>query len=335
MTEESGEKYALELLDGKGKSLESGQRPLEVDAWFASEKRRVLDELAKIQVTEALKYWLSTLSLATKEAYGYTFKKLQEFRLVNLDGNLRQFSFVNHEIVIDDIKSCGLWSEATRQARVAAYVSFTGFLERRTKGVIKKAVINSRGVNRTYYQVREKVKTPSLSKNQTILFLRALEYIEPRMALIAKIILQGGKRKSEVLNLEIKDIDFPKNRISFIQSKTRGKKKITVINYPPHVMKELKEYIGDRVGPAFVTRSGRKIIPGSLNRLFIKAGKRAGVPFPVTPHVLRVTLVTRLKELRVQDTDIMKITGHTNIGQLARYDKAELGNNATLQYCFV
>lgn len=335
MTEESEEKYALELLDGKGKSLESAQRPAEVDAWFASEKRRILDEMAKIQVTEALNYWLSTLSPATGKMYSSTFKRLQELKLVNLNYNLRQFSFINHEAVIDDIKSCNFWKEATKQNKAATYVSFTEFLERRTKGAIKKAVPKSRGVNKTFYAVREKVKTPALSKNQTILFLRALEYIEPRMALIARIILQGGKRKDEVLSLEIKNIDFSKNRISFIQSKTSGKKKITVINYPPHVMKELKEYIGDRVGLAFITRTGKKIAGRHLNPVFIKAGKRAGVAFPVTPHVLRVTLVTRLKELRVQDHDIMKITGHTNIQQLAAYDKSELGNNATLQYCFV
>ncbi|MBT6610525.1 MAG: site-specific integrase, partial [Deltaproteobacteria bacterium] len=75
--------------------------------------------------------------------------------------------------------------------------------------------------------------------------------------------------------------------------------------------------------------------PFQIDRNFLKAGKRAQIPFRVTPHVLRVTLVTRLKELKVQDSDIMKITGHANPAQLSSYDKTELSDNATLYHHFV
>jgi len=62
---------------------------------------------------------------------------------------------------------------------------------------------------------------------------------------------------------------------------------------------------------------------------FQVAGKKAGISFPVTPHVLRVTTVTYLKQQGFSDTDIMKVTGHESIHMIRMYDKNELAQNAT------
>lgn len=295
----------------------------------------IFSQLSKMSVREAMETWIPTLSPLTGKSYKYALRTLQKLQIITLDCDLRQFSMINHEIVVDTIKNHAPWKEATRQARAAAYVSFTGFLERQTRGIIKKAVIVKTGANKTFFQVREKVKTRSLSKRQTKLFLKAIDRINARNGLIAKIMLQGGKRQNEVLTLQIKNINFSKNQIIFEQSKTRERKKVTVINYPPDIMKQLKRYTGKRAGLAFVTRTGRQIHGSQLYKSFVKAGKKARIPFQVSPHVLRVTLVTRLKELRIQDTDIMKITGHSNARDLAKYDKADLGYNATLHHNFV
>lgn len=291
--------------------------------------------LNEISVHQALEKWLAGLERNTRISYASGFKKLIEREWVHPEMSLQQFSLINHEAVVDEIKLAAGWSEATRQARAAAYISFTGFLQRRTQGIVRKAVTNKEGVNKTFYKVRDKVATMALDQSQTRRLLRELELINTRDALIAKIMLQGGKRKSEVLALKIDQIDFENKRITFEQTKTRGTGKKTVVNYPEHIMLELKQYVDGRKGYVFVTRNGRKLAPNQIDRNFLKAGKKAGIHFRVTPHVLRVTLVTRLKELRIQDTDIMKITGHANPGQLASYDKTDMGQNASLYHHFV
>ncbi|MBU2511790.1 site-specific integrase [bacterium] len=291
--------------------------------------------LGNISVDEAIENWLETLCHFTRINYLAAFKRMTHLGLINPKLTLQVFSLVNHEAVVDDIKLVDEWSEATRQARAAAYISFTGFLQRRTQGVVRKAMPSKEGTNKTFFKVREKVKTESLSQSQTRRFLQALEIINKRDCLIAKLMLQGGKRKFEVLNLKVSQIDFPENRISFEQTKTRGIIKVTVVNYPEHVMTELKEYIGDRKEFVFVTRSGNRISPTQIDRNFAKAGIKADIPFKVTPHMLRVTLVTRLKELRVQDSDIMKITGHASPTQLSSYDKSDLADNASLYHNFI
>lgn len=315
------------------------RRPNFLEKYEAAKVRYeyISNQLHKITARQALEKWLSTLSPNTAISYGFAFKRLEELQFVIIDCNLRQFSMFNHEIVIDTIKNHAPWSEATRQARAAAYVSFTGFLERQTGGVIQKAITKKRGVNRTFFKIREKVKTKALSIRQTKIFLREMDKLGERYGLLAKVMLQGGKRTNEVLNLPIKNIDFLKNQITFIQSKTSGKKKTTVINYPSYIMRQLRRHIGKRTGEelVFVNNNGNKVCLRYLHNIFAKAGKKARIPFNVSPHVLRVTLVTRLKELRVQNTDIMKITGHSSVQQLDEYDKSDAGENATLHYTFI
>lgn len=291
--------------------------------------------LKNVTVSQALDEWLSGLKPYSRINYQAAFKRLIDFGLVIPEQSLQMFSLINHETVIDEIKLIKTWKEATRQARAAAYISFTGFLQRRTQGLVRKAVASKEGSNKTFYKVREKVKTNALTQTQTRAFLSSLEKINKRDALIAKLALQGGKRKSEVLGLTVDQIDYEASRITYFQTKTRGTIKETIVNYPQHIMEELKEYIGERAGLVFVTRNGNRVAPTQLDRNFEKAGVAAGIDFKITPHVLRVTLVTRLKELKIQDTDIMKITGHASPAQLASYDKSDMGDNASLYHHFV
>ncbi len=46
-----------------------------------------------------------------------------------------------------------------------------------------------------------------------------------------------------------------------------------------------------------------------LATTFEKAGKIANIPFKVTPHILRATAVTYLKQQDFSDSGIQKVTG--------------------------
>jgi integrase/recombinase XerD len=292
-------------------------------------------KIGNITVIESIDIWLSTLSPLTRKNYASAFRQLISYQFVEPGQNLQRFSLINHENIIDEIKLFTLWKEATRQARAAAYISFTGYLQRKTQGLISKTISNREGTAKTFYKIREKVKTKALTVAQTKLFLKNIEKINKRDALIAKVILQGGKRKSEVLELVIKNINFEKRQICFRQTKTKGILKETVITYPDTIFSEIKKYIGKRTGLVFVTRNGKKIHSQQLDRTFVKAGQLSEIPFRTTPHVLRATLVTRLKEKKVQDTDIMKITGHVSPVQISAYDKTDIAENASRYYNLV
>jgi integrase/recombinase XerD len=94
-------------------------------------------------------------------------------------------------------------------------------------------------------------------------------------------------------------------------------------------MEKLRGYIGDRKGKVFVTRTGKAVQLNRLTETFAKAGRMAGITFKVTPHVLRTSTVTYLKQQGFQDSDIMKVTGHASSAMVASYDKTSQEVNAT------
>ncbi len=168
-----------------------------------SKKSTLWNQLEKISVQEAISLWLGTLNGLTQDSYAKWMNRLIEMDLVSPEMNLQTFSLVNQNVVVDKIKLVAEWTETTKQSRAACFISFTGFLDQRTEGVIKKAVPSREGVNRTFFKVRDEVTTKALNQSQWLSFLSALDNINHRDCLIAKTILQGAKRKSEVLELRL------------------------------------------------------------------------------------------------------------------------------------
>lgn len=156
-----------------------------------------------------------------------------------------------------------------------------------------------------------------------------------RDCLIAKTALQGGKRINEVLTLTTEQIDWDRNEITFVQSKTKGTRKETVITYPKHFMEALKAYIGYRQGLVFITRTGKHVLLRQIANSFEKAGLKANIPFKVTPHVLRASTVTFLKQQGFSDSDIMRVTGHASAEMVFAYDKSLRADNASKKVSLV
>lgn len=264
--------------EGSLKSLEN----LDVSSYEEAKKSQsnwIWQQLEKISVQEAVEVWLSTLSERTRNNYRSGVRRLSELGLFDPFMTLQGFALVNHEAIVDQIKLVAHWTECTRQARAARYISFTGFLYRRSKGIIPRALANREGHGKTFFKVYDKVKTVAMSQAQWCLFLEELEKISPRECLIAKVMLQGGKRMSEVLALQTDQIRWDRRKIEFAQSKMKGIKKITVITYPKTVMEKLRGYIGDRKGRVFMTRTGK---PVQLNRLvgtFCESREKGRDPF--------------------------------------------------------
>lgn len=287
----------------------------------------VWENLKNIRLEQAISLWLDTLSLLTRLNYQSAFTKLVGLRMLDPLMSLQGFALINGDGIVDRIKQIDGWSETTRQSRAAAFISFTRFLCRRTEGVIKKAQPSREGVTKTFFRVHEKVASKAMTQAEWTLFFQELQKINPRDCLIGKIMLQGGKRANEVLRLTIDRIDFEKRQVTFLQSKARGLLKETVITYPDSIMDQLKEYIGNREGLVFITRGGQRVLLTQIAITFAKAGKRAGISFKISPHTLRASAVTYLKQQGFRDTDIMKITGHASSEMVNAYDKSDRADN--------
>jgi hypothetical protein len=93
------------------------------------------------------------------------------------------------------------------------------FLDFRLQDVIRKAMPKREGNGKTFFKVREKVKTHAMTHAQWVSFFYALERINPRDCLFAKMILQGGKRVQGVLTLQTHQIDWATCEITFLNQR--------------------------------------------------------------------------------------------------------------------
>ncbi|WP_041468113.1 tyrosine-type recombinase/integrase [Chlamydia felis] len=289
--------------------------------------------LRDIQLSEAIFIWISSLNSHTARSYKGSVLALERIGLISLKMSLQEFALVNHNIILDSIKQVPEeivhWSEGTKQVRAACYISLTKFLNRATSGMIPIAQPSHQESNKTFYKLRDLVKTNAMSRIERVAFLEALKNINYRDWLIAQTILQGAKRVTEVLSVTTDKISFDNGTISFDQSKNRGVSKITIITYPQQFMKLIQVYLGNRSGLVFVTKKGKGVSLKQLAGTFAKAGIKANIPFKVTPHVLRATAVTEYKKMGCSDSEIMKVTGHSSSKMIYAYDKSIASENAS------
>lgn len=289
-------------------------------------------ELAKMSLQDASKVFLQTLTGHTKRAYGAAFRSIfqlfREFQIFSPEESLQTLALSNVEFLLDEIGAKLKGSDATKQARAAAFISLTRYLQRATGGLIRAAVPNHEKTRPTFRQIRITAATQSLTKVQWTKFLLSLKEISFRDYLVAKMILQGAKRVSEVLTARIEQIDWDKSQIVFKQLKSKEIEKFTIITYPKEFMQELGLYLGEKKeGLIFATRFSRPLTQAHLYRAFASAGKRSGAPFTIHPHVLRASAITYLSMQGYSADQIMKVSGHADAKLVRYYDKTPIENN--------
>jgi integrase len=290
--------------------------------------------LATISLLDASTHFLNTLNGHTKRAYQTALEKIFQL-FINLKifdpaSSLQAFSLSNLEFLLDEIRVKIEGSEATKQARSAAFIALTRYLQRATGGIVRRVVPKREKTNPTFRKIRDTATTKAMNKAQWTLFLSALKRVSFRDYLVAKTILQGAKRVSEVLFVKIEQINWATNQITFKQLKSSEIEKYTIITYPPSFIDELREYVGDRKkGYIFITRNGKHLSQPHLYRVFSSAGFQAGLSFTVHPHVLRASAITYLSANGFAADQILRVSGHADTKLVRYYDKTPIEHNPT------
>jgi site-specific recombinase XerD len=126
--------------------------------------------------------------------------------------------------------------------------------------------------------------------------------------------LKSGIRESELVALEIDDIDFLHDELTVREGK--GKKERT-IPLMPELKRALQRYVGDRdrqanivdVETLFLARNGTSLNPSSIRKLVKKYYKKAGVKKSGV-HTLRHTFSAHNVNNGLPIADLQKILGH-------------------------
>lgn len=203
----------------------------------------VWQKMDAVTVNDAVMSWIAEIpNKLTKKNYLSAMNRLVSLGLIDTELSLQAFALIQHSEVLKKIKQQPS-SEATNQARAAAYISFTRHLADKYEGNFNRANPSKDSKTKTFAKIRDTVDTEAMTREQWTAFLKELQKINPRDCLIAKLALQGGKRINEVLSLTVGQIDKGNCQITFEQSKTGVLRKEVIITYPASLMNELLAYV--------------------------------------------------------------------------------------------
>ena len=124
-----------------------------------------------------------------------------------------------------------------------------------------------------------------------------------------------GVRRSELINLDVRDVDVARKRVTIQKGKGGKTRVIPIIN--DEYLSDLLLLIGSRkTGPIFLSNRHRGMAPRSVNHIVATLGAQAGVANPnprlshLNPHLFRHSIARFLKSKRFSAEWIQNFLGH-------------------------
>ncbi|SIR27193.1 Site-specific recombinase XerD [Maribacter ulvicola] len=146
-----------------------------------------------------------------------------------------------------------------------------------------------------------------ISKEEVIAMLNCTTNLKHKC--ILALLYSAGLRRSELLNLKIKDIDS-KRMLIYIKCGKGNKDRLTLLSET--VLKDLRLYFKEWNPKEFLFegRKGSKYSAASVIQIVKQAADKAGILQKVTPHTLRHSFATHLLESNVDLRQIQVLLGH-------------------------
>jgi integrase/recombinase XerD len=136
-----------------------------------------------------------------------------------------------------------------------------------------------------------------------------------------------GIRLRECLNLALSDLDLAQGLLLVRNGKG---KKDRVVPVPAQAAKALDKYLRDsrpllvrdpRVSTLFLSMRGRGMCQQAVGQAIYGYGKDAGIPWRVSPHILRHTCATHLIRGGADVRHVQKLLGHETLETTAIYTR--------------
>lgn len=157
-------------------------------------------------------------------------------------------------------------------------------------------------------------KTPKrlpefLSKEEIKKLLNAISNWKHR--LMIEFIYGSGLRVSELINMEIKDLELDKN-YGYVRNGKGGRDRL--ITLPNIVVEKIKNLIEienlSKEDYLFKSNRGKKYNIRSLQKIVLNASKKANLKKNVHPHTLRHSFATHLVEKGYDIINVQSLLGH-------------------------
>ena len=128
-----------------------------------------------------------------------------------------------------------------------------------------------------------------------------------------KLYIKTGSRRTELLNLNVEDIDFEIGRIIILKTKNKDVKIINMDDNLRQIITDYLNYFKYKSGPLFRGSQGNRLCKQSLMNSFYKIKARAELPKEFKIHSFRRYFINELRKHNVDIATIQKLAGHRDI----------------------
>ena len=140
---------------------------------------------------------------------------------------------------------------------------------------------------------------------------------------ILKVLYYGQLRRSELINLNVEDIDFERQKIRINQGKGN---QYDEINIHPDALKSIANYLKTRELPKtghekalFLSREQRRIGRTDIHFTIKKYAYKIGLKKRIYPHLFRISSITHMAEKGLNLEEIRRQSRHKRYDTLQSY----------------
>jgi len=254
----------------------------------------------------------------TVESYGYELKLYKEF----LDYKKINYLKITKEEIrsylryLDDLK----YKTATISANLSALRSFYSYL-------VSNDLINTNPFKRVNNPKKER-KLPNflnqLEIEDLLEFYSLEDSLNVRNRLIIEVLYATGLRVSELVNIEIKNINFSEQTIKVL-GKGNKERMVFFGDYAKELLevylqKFRKELLKNNANDyLFLNNKGNRLSSRSVEIILKKAIDSSAIKNKVTPHTIRHTFATHLLNNGADIKSVQELLGHESLSTTQIY----------------
>ena len=252
------------------------------------------------------------LSKNTVEAYKSDAIKFTHYADLN---NLNKNVMTSYFLELSEFN----YSNATKQRMYSSIKQYLNFLE--VNGIINHVEIED-------IQFKSALKLPDVLNvseiNKMINFYKHDSFLNSRNRTILDFLYSTGSRVSEVINVNLSDID---TKDSFVRLEGKGSKQ-RIVPLGSLLIDNLIDYMNIRDSNVnfksnrlFLSKSFKKLDRTAVFRLIKSTGVKLGLSNDLHPHILRHSAATHMLEGGCDLRTVQEFLGHSSVSTTQIYTK--------------
>lgn len=147
---------------------------------------------------------------------------------------------------------------------------------------------------------------------------KAPPWLPLRDAAILELFYSCGLRISELLALDVKDLDFIGETVR-VFGKGAKERIVPIGGSAINAIQRYRQEAAITSGPLFLSKRGTRITQQAVDLLLKKYLKHSGIPFAISPHKLRHSFATHLLDAGADLRSVQSLLGHASLSTTQIY----------------